>query len=46
MDGIRTRHGGTEKFLHGCGVAPAAIASFRTKAAQARESAPAAPSGL
>ncbi|WP_327311268.1 tyrosine-protein phosphatase [Streptomyces sp. NBC_01243] len=46
MDGIRTRHGGTEKFLHGCGVDPAAIASFRTKAAQARESVPAAPSGL
>ncbi|MFI6724007.1 tyrosine-protein phosphatase [Streptomyces atratus] len=50
MDGIRTRHGGTEQFLHGCGVDAAVIASFRAKAAPARESVPApvpaAPSGL
>ncbi|MFF2963129.1 tyrosine-protein phosphatase [Streptomyces sp. NPDC057963] len=33
VDGIRTRHGGTEAFLRGCGADAAVIASFRAKAA-------------
>ncbi|MES9591600.1 tyrosine-protein phosphatase [Streptomyces sp. NPDC094045] len=46
LDGIRTRHGSTEKFLLGCGVDPEAITAFRAKAATAPEPAVAPEPGV